>query len=706
MSKVFSELSKLEKEVSNNPSLLNQLIDLMKSEDVKNEVEYIINNDTFDTNNAQLLVNCAQIIYNYTGEETGISDNDYDIIYEKLQNITDNIGITVPIVSDSKIVHHRYKSLRGTLDKIYALTDDDKLENKSRKSLDDWIKSSENKIKEKTGQSMNLSNEEVICFPKWDGVSGIFEFSKTGELQRVLTRGFTETNEAQDITHLFKGRVTGPFKDAKSEYAQKTEMMMTNEDFADYNKNYNTNYKQSRAIVSSIINSNEVDDRIDYVKIMPLRISYLDENGEESLQELAPGAFNTPYLKCRLSDRELMKQFAMEHAVVNGLRCDGMVIYITDSNIQKILGREDNKQKFEVAYKFTEEIGYSKIKDIKFTSGLFGRINPIAVIKPIELKGNTIENISLGSIGRFNELKLAKGDKVKILYDIIPYVVYDKDDKHCKRSGEEPIEAPTRCPDCGELLEPSDSGDLLYCRNNKCPCKEKGRILNFFNKMHIDGISYATVDTLYDEGYLKNIKDIYKLEKHKNKISKIAGFGARSVQLILDEIENHKEVTASQMLGSLGIEGISTKMFNKVLSMISFDELLEYALDDNESPAINVLSVIPGIKEKSATKIISGIKENEKLIEFLENELIIIDEKRDSDYKFSVVFTKVRDKDIEKWVEENHGVVKDALNKDIDVLVVPAIGVESSKVSKAQKYDIPVVSINEFKDFVKTKFLN
>ena len=706
---IFDKLQKLESEVSIHPEKLSDLIDLMKSTEVREEIEKTLEFDEIpheDVSNVKVLIDCAQTIYNYSGEETGMTDSEYDKIYEMLSQVDDTLGITVPIVTNGKVGYHKYPSLRGTLDKVYALTDEDNLENKSRRTLDDWIKSSEAKIFSKTGKQINLSDEEIYCFPKFDGVSAIFEYSKDGYLQRVLTRGFTETNEAQDITHVFNWVGKSPEMD--TEYGIKTEIMMSDEDFERYNKEYHTDYKQSRSIVSSILNSDEVDDRVNYLQIMQLRFSKLvpdEKYGEvESLQELAPGAFNTPYLRCRLSDREAMRKFAFDHKYTNGLRCDGMVIYIINPEIQKILGRSDNKQKFEVAYKFTEEVGYSKIKNIKFTAGLFGRINPVAEIKPIKLKGNTIENVSLGSMGRFKDLSLAKGDKVKVLYDIIPYIVFDPNDPKCKKSGNEPIELPWCCPECMEPLETSESGDIMFCNNPKCPCKIKGRILNYFNKMHIDGISYATVDALYEQGYLEKIEDIYKLEKHRKKIEKMDGFGSRSVDLFINEINTHKEVPNSQMLGSLGIEGVSTKTFEKVFSMISFDDLLELSLDDKPEKAVAVLTVIPGIKDKTARKIIDGVRENEKLIEFLENELILLEDKK-SGSRFSVVFTKVRDKELEQWTAENGGEVKDSLTKDTSVLVVPVIGVESSKVEKAKKYNIPIVGVNDYKEYIKKTFI-
>ena len=209
------------------------------------------------------IVNDAQTVYNYSGDDTGITDEEFDILFEKL-DMMEEMKVSTEIVSNMKTGYHKYPSLRGTLDKIYYLSEEEKENavNKSRRSLIDWIETSGRKIYEKTGKHVNLMEEEIYVFPKWDGVSCIFEFDKTGKLQRALTRGFTETNEAQIVTHIFEDIVTGPIKDAPYDYGVKTEIMMTNEDLRTYNEIYGTNYKNSRSIVSSIMNSDEKDDRV------------------------------------------------------------------------------------------------------------------------------------------------------------------------------------------------------------------------------------------------------------------------------------------------------------------------------------------------------------------------------------------------------------------------------------------------------------
>lgn len=695
---------------------INEMINELHSSKTQEWISKFLNmhSDNYKLSEDELdrlreIINMSQTIYNYSGDDTGISDEIYDILYEKLDQNQPNTLITTELINNDKIGYHKFPSLRGTLDKIYYLTEEDgqSVINKSRRGLPEWVASSERKIKSKIGKSINLWDTDVYVFPKWDGVSCIFEF-KDGKLKRALTRGFTETNEAQIVTHLFEDWVekelifdSDSYKNG--EYGIKTEIMMSEDDLEIYNELYKTKYKNSRSIVSSIMNSDEKDNRVKYLKIMPLRESKLD-NDKETLQTLTAGAFNQPFLRCKLSDTEKIKQFAFAHKNVDGLRCDGAVIYIIDSEIQKILGRENNKQKFEVAFKFTEETGYSKVKNIKFTMGLFGSVNPVLEIKPIKLKGNTIQNISLGSIARFNELNLAKGDKIKVLYDIIPYCVMDETDENCKRSGNVPFEAPEKCPECGEKLELKDDGAILYCINKKCPCRKKGRILNYFNKMHIDGISYATVDVLYNEGFLKSIEDVYKLEKHRKEIEKLDGFGKQSVKLMIDSINQNREISEQQLLGSIGIEGIGTKTFEKILRQISYNELLDLCKDD-EMKAINTLIAVNGIKEKTAVKIIDGINENISLIHKLENNLTLIPFVSKHGY-FSVCFTKVRDDNIEKYIIDNGGEVTDTVTKKTDLLVVPMMGVKSSKVSKAEKYNIPIITINDALNYISKNLIN
>ena len=645
------------------------------------------------------ILKLSNMIYNNTGYTTGLSDSDYDILSEYYKSLSkDESIITESIQGDT--VSHKYKTLRGTLDKIYKITDEDVLKNKSQKSLEDWVKKSERRYYERTGNNINLMECDVIVMPKFDGVSCVFECDENGNLLRALTRGDTKRNEAKDITHVFKDIFVDPVKDINKPHGVKTEIMMKDSDLEKVNEALENNYKNTRSIVSAILNSDEITGTEKFLHIVPLRYSILDEDGNESEQYLPNSVYEYPYLKCKLKEVERIHEFAFNNKTVYpGLRCDGAVIRIMDEKIQKVLGRENEKQKFEVAFKYTEEKDYSEVKDIIFTTGLFGRVNPVVVIKPVKMKGNTVEKASLGSYGRYKDLALAKGDIVKVLYDIIPFVDFDIEDPKCIRSGNEIIKVPLLCSECGHELVESESGDLLYCTNKDCPFREVGKILNYCRKMNIQNISYATIDTFYKNGFLKYIEDLYTLKDKVDDILKLEGYGINKINNILDEIESNKTVIPSLLLGSIGIEGVSTKTFKKILEYMTMKEILDVSHDNN----YEFFTVIPGIKKKTAKKIIDGINDNMELISFLINELDVNDEPR-SKGDFSVVFTKVRDEDTEKFIEDMGGIVSDSLTKDTSILVVPAKGIKSSKVSKAEKYNIPIVAINDLKEYINKHF--
>lgn len=696
----------------NNEEVLHKAVKMLGSRDFQNLKLSLFKNldNTIDDESMKLLKYILKIcnyIYNNTSYGTGLTDSEYDILLSHYQNITGNNIITEPIMNTDSTSNHTYTSLRGTLDKIYKITDDDVVKNKSQSTLDDWIIKTQNRYKDKTGDDINLLDEEVYIMPKFDGISCVFECDESGRVIKALTRGDTERNIANDITPLLKDAFIS--HNCKGiNHGVKTEIMMTDDNLERYNKDHDTDYKNTRSIVAAILNSkNSTKEDVDYLSIIPLRYSYI-ESGKESLQYIPVEFLEYPHIECKLSEIDKIHEFALSHkSVYPGLRCDGCVIILSDTNLQKILGRDNDINKYEVAFKYTEEIGYSKVKDIEFTTGLFGRLSPVVVFKDINLKGNTINKASLGSYKRFKELELCKGDIVKVIYDIVPYIEYDDTDPSCSRSGNKPIKAPDKCPECNEPLEleDDDNGELniLRCTNKNCPCRIRGKILNFCQKMDIGNISYSTISDLYNEGLLRSIQDLYKLWDYTIAMKTIDGFDDKRIDSILSEIENHMEVDLPTVIGAIGIEGFSLKKFKVIFDYISLDELIKYSKENN----IYVFMSIPGIKEKSAQKLIDGVMENLELIEFIKTNFIIKKSKK-SKNNFTICFTKVREDDepgLKEFIENNGGVIdNDSFTKKTDILVIPYEGVISSKVDKAVKYNIPIVTIDKLKEYISNNF--
>lgn len=696
----------------NNEEVLHKAVKMLGSKDFQNLKLSLFKDldNTIDDESMKLLKYILKIcnyIYNNTSYGTGLTDSEYDILLSHYQNITGNNIITEPIMNTDNTSNHTYTSLRGTLDKIYKITEDDIVRNKSQSNLDDWIIKTQNRYKDKTGDDINLLDEEVYIMPKFDGISCVFECDENGKVIKALTRGDTERNIANDITPLLKDAfISHNCKGTK--HGVKTEIMMTDDNLERYNKDHDTDYKNTRSIVAAILNSkNSTKEDIEYLTIVPLRYSYI-ESGKESLQYIPVEFLEYPHIECKLFEIDKIHDFALSHkSVYPGLRCDGCVIILSDTNLQKILGRDNDINKYEVAFKYTEEIGYSKVKDIEFTTGLFGRLSPVVIFKDINLKGNTINKASLGSYKRFKELELCKGDVVKVIYDIVPYIEYDDNDPSCSRSGNKPIKAPDNCPECNEPLEleDDDNGELniIRCTNKNCPCRIRGKILNFCQKMDIGNISYSTISDLYNEGLLRSIQDLYKLWDYTIAMKTIDGFDDKRIDSILSEIENHMEVDLPTVIGAIGIEGFSLKKFRVIFDYISLDELIKYSKENN----IYVFMSIPGIKEKSAQKLIDGVLENLELIEFIKTNFIIKKSKK-SKNNFTVCFTKVREDDepgLKEFIENNGGVIdNDSFTKKTDILVIPYEGVISSKVDKAVKYNIPIVTIDKLKEYISNNF--
>lgn len=693
-----------------NKEILEKISQMMKWKGVQSYIRYLINlfiedkklNDN-QKQNLYLLIYILQTIYNYSGFDTGVTDSDYDKLYELFNKAGEEM-VSAPIIS-GKVINHKYPSLRGTLEKVYALTADDAVANKSRKSLDQWLMEKERMLYEKTGSHIDLHDVDVYVFPKWDGVSIEFEFNEKNELEHALTRGNTETNEAQDVTFVF-APIQSRIKDKSypgQAYGLKTEVMMTLKDLGECNRKYGGNYKNTRSVISSIVNSHEIDDRINYLDVVRLRTSTLNADGTETLQELAQNAFERPYLACKMSDRDAIKEFANKHTFVDGLRCDGAVIYIKDRELRELLGRKDHKNQYEVAYKFNEEIAYTKITGITFSVTPFGNIFPTANFEVRSMKGNSIQNVSLGSIARFNELHLSVGDTVKILYEIIPYLVYDVEDPKCKRSGKLPIPLPNNCPECGEPITYNEKRTMASCTNPDCGCRKRGKLLNYATKLGFDWFGEETINTLYNSGILMDIEDFYKLPSKREEIIRLENFGeTKYINLVESVIKHGSKVSADEFMGALGIEGVGKKKFAKIFEKYTLDEVMEFAEDKSYSK----LSSISGIGDILAVKILKGIKKRKKLINTLTQKYVhVYFVNKEKNALFIATYHNIRSKLLTERMEKVGGVVENGLTKKTNLLIVPNdYQPTDGPGQKAIRYQCPIVKIDEVPEFIQTTY--
>jgi DNA ligase (NAD+) len=682
---ITQELAYIYNELRNKEEY-NESIKKLNKLKIINLVNYYINAveqyDLDDKHIVQLIILVLQDIYNNSGILSPVSDENYDKLYEINKQINNEDIVGAPnVLSNKNIINHKYPDLRGTLDKIHFMRIKDKGKDK-RKSLEEWIKQVENKLERK----LTNKEKEVYLFPKWDGLSVIFECDKNKKIIQALSRGDTDKNEAIDLTPLFKDiYLDDSFKNNNCEFGVKNEVVMKTKDYELF-CNEEDNFNNERSAVSSILNMKELNKKyLKYLTIVPLQI----QNYKTKEITLPDEVFNFyPYKICNVGDYdEIEKQINEIKKIVDekfGIPIDGIVIRLIDKSLQDKLGRDDAINNYDVAYKFPPEQKKTKLINVIFSVGLLGAITPVAIIDPVKIKGNKITNISLGSTDRFEELNLNEGDEVIIKYDVIPYLIKDET---CKEGKGKHFNLIKECPYCHNPLV---KDPILKCTNINCESRIIGKILNYIEKMGIKSISIATVTLFFIEGLLKSIEDLYSLIKHERQIIKLPGFGGKSFANIIAGIYARKNVYDYQLLGSIGIPDIAEKTFKKILNIYYLKELIKICKENK----INKLTTIGGIKGKTAKKIIEGINFNEKLINFLCSELNV--KRDDRKYNIKVCFSNIRpDEDFEKYLDNKGVMILEDYTKEVNLLIIDTKDSTSGKVKKAIKDNKDIITIDE-----------
>ena len=684
---IYHQLDVIHKELLKmNEDSINEIVEMLKGINFEGIIEYFNTNedmDDMDLFTCRKLVEILQFIYNNTDIVPPVSDSTYDKLYQIM--LDSGLGDIVGSVNSQgkPVREHRYPDLRGTLNKVHFVFNVDK-EGDKRRSIEDWITSIENII----GKNINNTNEfEIRLQAKWDGCSAVFECDENGELEHVLMRGDTEKNLAVDILELFKDQINfSQFANGVDKFAVQTEVLMNQFDYENIIKDYK-DFKSPRSATSSILNEKILQPHLTkYLTVEPLRIQYVGKQPEIIPNEEYDIISNLFDLR---DVRECIKQIN-EHAKINGKSTDGVVLHLTNKTLQNKLGRDGAINRYEVAYKFPAESKKAKLLNIEFSYGLGGNITPVAKIEPVIMLGKTISSISMGSIDRFRSMEyLTEGSEIIVRYEIIPYMDLDhtcKINPNGKR-----FYVPTHCKHCGyELVE----DPLLKCVNDDCPSRIIGNVVNYINKMRIENMNIETVSTLFDQGIITGIESLYKLKEHKSKIISLPGFGEKSYENMIDGINKRKIVFDYELLGSLGIQSIGVRMFKKILSVMDLETLLKLAQD--QMLVVNLMG-LPGFGEKTASRVQHGLLSKLKTIYFLLDEIQLKEKVAPGKLKGKVCFSQIRDPQFESQLINNGYEVVNSITKTTDYLIVPSLDVISSKITKAKKYGIKVLSLNEAK---------
>ena len=246
---------------------------------------------------------------------------------------------------------------------------------------------------------------------------------------------------------------------------------------------------------------------------------------------------------------------------------DGVVIKVNDMKLHDLIGYTMKVPKWAIAYKFPAMEVKTKLLDIIYTVGRTGKITPNALLTPVLVAGSTVSRATLHNEDFIKERDIKIGDNVIIRKagDIIPEVV--RVEKADRNGTEKDYEMIRNCPMCGSLLVKKDDGAHHYCLNEECKARNVEAIIHYVSKgaMDIEGLGEKVVEELYELEFIKDISDIYDINKYYHELSNVEGYGEKSVSNMISAIEESKKLSLERVLFALGIKEVGAKT-SKILA--------------------------------------------------------------------------------------------------------------------------------------------
>ncbi|WP_052191745.1 NAD-dependent DNA ligase LigA [Cetobacterium sp. ZWU0022] len=653
--------------------------------------------------------------YYYTKNESLISDIEFDKLLKELEELekkypeyknenspTSFVGASN--LKESKFQKVIHKKPMLSLNNSYNIEDVVAFTERVQKNLE-----------------TNYKELEYVLELKLDGAS-ISVTYENGELVRAVTRGdgiegedVTENILAiqsipnflkEDVSLEVRGEIVLPlsrFKTLNEERLQAGEEIFANP--------RNAASGTLRQIDSEIVKERGLDA---YFYFVVDAEQYGFKTHKESLEYLEKVGIKTTGVADLISDMSVMeKRIAFWENEKENLdfETDGLVIKLNDITLWEEVGYTTKSPRWAIAYKFPAKQVTTELLGITWQVGRTGKVTPVAELKEVELSGSKVKRASLHNMDEIIRKDIRIGDRVFIekAAEIIPQVVSSV--KEIRTGEEKEVVAPTNCPVCQTLLEKEEGLVDLKCINPACPAIVQGGIEYFVSRdaMNISGFGSKIVERMLQLGYIKDITDIFELDKYKDELMTLDKMGEKSVEKLLASIEKSKSRPYSKTLYALGIPFVG-KFLGDVLAKKSknIDSLATMTKDE--------LLAMDGVGEKVAESVYGFFRDEASLdiIRKLKAHGVnfgkIIDDKKSevvSEGKFTgktFLFTgklqKFKREEIKDLIESLGGTNLSSVSKKLDYLIVGEDA--GSKLKKAEELGtVKILTEDEFLEFTK-----
>lgn len=639
----------------------------------------------------------------YAGDKELMTNFEYDALYDELVALEEETGI---VMSDSPTRHVGYETVSELPKEEHAAP---------MLSLD--------KTKSVDALAAFAGNHKCLLSWKLDGLTVVLTYER-GELVKAVTRGNGYIGEV--ITANARAFKNLPTRIAyQGRLVIRGEAIITYSDFEKINAQIageSGKYKNPRNLCSGSVrqlNSGITAKRNVRLKAFAL-ISAVDtqtgepdvdfENSKEvQFNWLKAQGFDT--VDFRVVDEKNMAEsveyFAKE-VEKNDFPSDGLVLTYDNISYGESLGRTAKFPRHSIAFKWKDELVDTKLLEIEWSASRTGLINPVAIFEPVEIEGTTVSRASVHNVSILRSLGLGLGDiisvyKANMIIPQIAKVVKKAQGDDRKDDGE--VVIPDICPVCGGKTELRSQNDALslYCTNPECQAKQvkSFELLVSRDALNIDGISEATLEKFIDDGMIKTYADIYHLDRYKERICTMEGFGEKSFDNMMSSIEKSRDAQMSRFIYALGIPGVGVA--NAKLICRHFDSSFEavMAADENELMQIDGIgAVIAG----DIVRYFSDAKKRENALQ-LEKELKLIPEEKadlssDIAGKTFVITGSVEHfanrNEVKALIESLGGKVAGSVSSKTDYLINNDTTSNSSKNQKAKQLGVPIISEEDF----------
>lgn len=503
------------------------------------------------------IINEASIKY-YVDDNPSITDQEYDDYYNELLKLEEKYPDLKR--SDSPTLRVGGK----VVDKFEKVTHESPMLSFDDIFNEDEIVLFDERIKK------TCPNATYTLEPKMDGLSGSLLYEK-GVLKRAATRGDGLIGE--NITHNVETIKSVPLRLNKElDIEVRGEIYMSKASFEKCNKekekrgeNLFANPRNAAAGSVRQLDSKIAAKRnLDFMAyFIPNPDKYGIKTQGESLEFLKELGFKTNYKLNGLAKdvNDIINYIDDLGSKRPNLpfEIDGVVLKVNSLEDEAKLGFTERVPRWGIAYKFPAEEVLTTLKEIKFTVGRTGKITPNALFSPVHVAGSVISKATLHNEDYCLDKDVRVGDVISIRKagDVIPEVVEVKKER---RTGKEvPFKMIENCPMCASKLVKEDAN--YFCKNDLCPARKMEGLIHFAsrNTMNIDGLGERIIEDFYNMGFIKSISDIYLLSNHKEDLIELEGFGEKSVNNLLESIENSKNNSLEKVLFALGIRHVGKK---------------------------------------------------------------------------------------------------------------------------------------------------